>query len=70
MRHADVKEKGILIDEDKGFSCGNLERQDFKKMMKRGVMTKNAVQFTRFSIKAILQNPVYVVADGPVHDYF
>ena len=39
-------------------------------LMKRGVTTKNGYQFTRFSIKAILQNPVYVVADGAVYDYF
>lgn len=39
-------------------------------LMKRGVTTKNGCQFTRFSIKAILQNPVYAVADGAVYDYF
>ena len=39
-------------------------------LMKRGITTKNGCQFTRFSIKAILQNPVYVVADGAVYDYF
>ncbi|MBP3426790.1 MAG: recombinase family protein [Clostridia bacterium] len=39
-------------------------------LMRRGVTTKNGYQFTRFSIKAILQNPVYVVADGAVYDYF
>ena len=39
-------------------------------LMKRGVKTKNGCQFTRFSIKGILQNPVYVVADGEAYDYF
>ena len=34
MHYADVKEKDILVYEDEGFSGGNLERPDFKKMMK------------------------------------
>lgn len=39
-------------------------------LMKRGVKTKNDNYFTRFSIKAILQNPVYMIADQDAYDYF
>lgn len=39
-------------------------------LMKRGIKTKNGKYFTRFSIKAILQNPVYVIADKEAYDYF
>lgn len=40
------------------------------KLMRRGVKTKNGRHFTRFSIKGILQNPVYVIADADTYDYF
>ncbi len=39
-------------------------------LIKRGIRTKNGRYFTRFSIKAILQNPVYLVADRYAYDYF
>ena len=39
-------------------------------LLRRGVTTKNGLQFTRFSIKSILQNPVYVMADEAAYDYF
>ncbi len=39
-------------------------------LMKRGIKTKNDNYFTRFSIKSILQNPVYVIADEDAYDYF
>ncbi len=39
-------------------------------LIRRGIKTKNGKYFTRFSIKAILQNPVYAVADEDMHDYF
>lgn len=39
-------------------------------LMKRGIKTKNDRYFTRFSIKNILQNPVYVIADQDAYDYF
>jgi site-specific DNA recombinase len=39
-------------------------------LMKRGIKTKNDRYFTRFSIKSILQNPVYVVADQDAYEYF
>ncbi|MGN1001583.1 MAG: recombinase family protein [Oscillospiraceae bacterium] len=38
-------------------------------LMKRGIQTKNGKAFTRFSIKAILQNPVYAIADRDTYDY-
>ena len=37
--------------------------------MKRHILTRNGVYFTRFSIKAILQNPVYMIADQAAFDY-
>lgn len=39
-------------------------------LMKRGIRTKNGKYFTRFSIKTILQNPVYMIADQEAYDYF
>ncbi len=39
-------------------------------LMKRGIKTKNDNYFTRFSIKSILQNPVYVIADEDAYNYF
>ena len=39
-------------------------------LIKRGLKTKNDKYFTRFSIKAILKNPVYVIADEDVYHYF
>jgi len=39
-------------------------------LMKRRVVTKNGKYFTRFSIRAILQNPVYVMADSDAYQYF
>ena len=39
-------------------------------LMKRRVMTRNGKYFTRFSIKTILQNPVYMIADQESYDFF
>ncbi len=39
-------------------------------LMKRRLVSKNGKYFTRFSIKAILQNPVYMIADQDAYDYF
>ena len=39
-------------------------------LLKRGIKTKNGNYFTRFSIKGILQNPVYVIADEDAYNYF
>lgn len=39
-------------------------------LLKRGIKSKNGKQFTRFTIKTILQNPVYMIADHGAYDYF
>lgn len=39
-------------------------------LLRRRMKTKQGKDFTRFAIKAILQNPVYMVADGAAFDYF
>lgn len=39
-------------------------------LRKRKIRTKNGNYFTRFSIKAILQNPVYMIADREAYAYF
>lgn len=39
-------------------------------LMKRGIKTKTDRYFTRFSIKNILQNPVYMTADLDAYAYF
>lgn len=39
-------------------------------LIRLGVRTKNDKYFTRFSIKAILQNPVYMIADLDAYAYF
>ena len=38
-------------------------------LMKRRIVTRNRNYFTRFSIKAILQNPVYMIADQEAYNY-
>lgn len=39
-------------------------------LIKQGIKTKNNNYFTRFSIKAILQNPVYMIADEDAYHFF
>ena len=39
-------------------------------LLRQRIKTKKGKDFTRFAIKAILQNPVYMVADGRAYDYF
>lgn len=39
-------------------------------LLKQGIKTKNGKAYTRFAIKAILQNPVYMIADEEAYDYF
>lgn len=39
-------------------------------LIRRGIKTKNDNFYTRFSIKAILQNPVYLMADEDAWRYF
>lgn len=36
----------------------------------RRIKTRQDKNFTRFAIKGILQNPVYMIADGAAYDYF
>mgnify|MGYP002537210568 FL=1 len=38
-------------------------------LIKQGFKTKNGKYFTRFSVKAILQNPVYMIADQDAYEY-
>ncbi len=40
------------------------------RLMKHGIKTKKGNYFTRFSIKAILQNPVYMTADQDAYNFF
>lgn len=39
-------------------------------LMQKGIVTKNGKYYTRFSIKAILQNPVYLISDQDAFEYF
>jgi len=39
-------------------------------LLQNGIKTKNGRNYTRFSIKSILQNPVYVTADNFTFNYF
>ena len=39
-------------------------------LLRRRIKTKQGKEFTRFTIKGILQNPVYMVADEDAYDYF
>ena len=39
-------------------------------MLRRRIKTKQGKDFTRFAIKAILQNPVYMAADEDAYNYF
>lgn len=39
-------------------------------LLRQRIKTKKGKDFTRFAIKAILQNPVYVVADEDAYNYF
>ena len=102
--YGDAAAEHAVVFEDEGFSGGNLNRPDFKKMMtaakerkfkaivvyrldrisrnisdfsslieelgRQGIKTKTGRSFTRFSIKSILQNPVYLIADKDAYQYF
>lgn len=39
-------------------------------LLRQGIKTKNGRDFTRFSVKGILQNPVYLIADEDAYNYF
>ena len=102
--YGDAAAQQAVVFEDEGFSGGNLNRPDFKKMMtaakdrkfkaivvyrldrisrnisdfsslieelgRLGIKTKTGRSFTLFSIKSILQNPVYLIADKDAYQYF
>ena len=38
-------------------------------LLRQGIKTKTGRSFTRFSIKSILQNPVYLLADNDAYPY-
>ena len=48
---------------------GSLTRTEAE-LMKRRILTRRGGYFTRFSLRAILLNPVYAAADGAVRQYF
>lgn len=48
---------------------GSLSRTEAE-LLRRQYRTKTGREFTRFSIKGILQNPVYLMADGEAYQYF
>ena len=102
--YGDAAAEHAVVFEDEGFSGGNLNRPDFKKMMtaakerkiraivvyrldrisrnisdfsslieelgRLGIKNKNRAFVHRFSIKSILQNPVYLIADKDAYQYF
>lgn len=39
-------------------------------LLRQGIKTKTGRNFTRFSIKSILQNPVYLIADQEAYQFF
>lgn len=39
-------------------------------LLQKGIKTRNGNNFTRFSLITILKNPVYVVADNKIKDFF
>lgn len=54
---------------DKFLETGSLTKTDQFLLQKR-YLTKNGLSFNRFTIKNILSNPVYMMADGDAWDYF
>lgn len=50
-------------------STGSLTATE-NELLRRTVLTKNSRPFTRYSIRSILQNPVYLTADRAAHAYF
>jgi site-specific DNA recombinase len=39
-------------------------------LQRQGATTKNGKPFTRYALRALLQNPVYLTADAAAYDYF
>lgn len=53
---------------DKFMETGSLTKTDTF-LLERQYHTKRGKAFTRFAIKGILSNPVYMIADGDAYDY-
>ena len=54
---------------NKFLETGSLTKTDAY-LLQNHIKTKNGKEFTRFSIRAILANPVYLIADSRAYDYF
>ncbi len=53
---------------DKFLEVNSLTKTDAF-LLQNGYLTKNGKQFTRFALKGILQNPVYMIADNDAYRY-
>ena len=53
---------------DKFLETGSLTKTETY-LLQNGYTTKNGKQFTRFAVKGILSNPVYLIADESAYDY-
>ena len=53
---------------DKFLETGSLTKTETY-LLQNGYTTKNGKQFTRFAVKGILSNPVYLIADEFAYDY-
>ena len=60
--------KTVKVIYDKFMETNSLTKTDTF-LLKNGYTTKNGKEFTRFSIKAILTNPVYMIADEEAYRY-
>lgn len=65
-----AEEGGVLYREnyEKFLETGSLTKVDAY-LLERGKVTKKGNQFTRFAIKNILMNPVYMIADKEAYEY-
>ena len=63
------EEMGIVrLIYDKFLETGSLTKTETY-LLQNGCTTKNGKQFTRFAVKGILSNPVYLIADEFAYDY-
>ena len=63
------EEMGIVrLIYDKFLETGSLTKTETY-LLQNGYTTKNGKQFTRFAVKGILSNPVYLIADEFAYDY-
>ena len=64
-----TEEIGIVkLIYDKFLETGSLTKTETY-LLQNGYTTKNGKQFTRFAVKGILSNPVYLIADEFAYDY-